>query len=144
MNITNYVAGFIFGLQDYEIALIRKNKPAWQKGLLNGIGGKIEQGETAYEAMVREFQEETGVPTDQTDWRHFALLKGPQFTVDFFATRGDLKLLRSNEEEQIEFIRVTDIDPMRHDMIENLPWLISLAKDHLDDGRPRFTTAEYP
>jgi hypothetical protein len=34
------VAGFLFRNNDTEVALIRKNKPDWQKGKLNGIGGK--------------------------------------------------------------------------------------------------------
>ena len=35
------------------------------KGLLNGIGGKVEKNETTIEAMLRETMEEIGVvPTD--------------------------------------------------------------------------------
>jgi hypothetical protein len=29
-------------------------------------------------------------------------------------------------------------------MIENLPWLIPLALDSLNDGRPHFTESRYP
>lgn len=45
---TIYVAGFLFGPMPRHnyVALIRKNKPDWQKGKLNGIGGKVEAGET--------------------------------------------------------------------------------------------------
>jgi 8-oxo-dGTP pyrophosphatase MutT (NUDIX family) len=28
-----------------EVLLIEKQKPAWQRGKLNGVGGKIEPGE---------------------------------------------------------------------------------------------------
>ena len=139
----SYVAGFIFGNGLQEVALIRKNKPEWQKGKLNGIGGKIEVRESPEEAMIREFQEETGLEVNE-GWKHFALLVGHDFSVDFFFNRGDLSLLRSNEEEQIERIRLADINILRADMIENLPWLISLAVDCLTDGRPSFVTAEYP
>ena len=39
----NYVLGFATDGQ--QIVLIRKNKPDYMKGKLNGIGGKIEQSE---------------------------------------------------------------------------------------------------
>jgi hypothetical protein len=38
-----YVCGFMFANDFTEVALIRKNKPEWQRGKLNGIGGKVEQ-----------------------------------------------------------------------------------------------------
>ena len=56
----DYVAGFCFSECGGRVALIRKLKPEWQRGLLNGIGGKMEPGESLHSAMVREFEEETG------------------------------------------------------------------------------------
>lgn len=44
-----------------EIILIEKQKPEWQKGKYNLIGGKVESGENLEEAARREFFEETGV-----------------------------------------------------------------------------------
>lgn len=64
-----YVVGFMFSEDRQFVALIRKNRPEWQAGKLNGIGGKIEEGETPIEAMVREFREETGVDTLATLWQ---------------------------------------------------------------------------
>lgn len=139
-----YVAGFLFNASKNEVALIRKNKPAWQRGLLNGIGGKIEAGEEPMAAMIREFREETTIHHNENTWRHFARLCGPDFAVEFFAGCGDLDILISAEEEQVERVMLTAIDPLRGDMIENLPWLISLALDHLNDGRPNFVEARYP
>lgn len=43
--------------------LIRKNRPEWQRGLLNLPGGKIEKGETPEAAAIRELKEETGYNT---------------------------------------------------------------------------------
>jgi 8-oxo-dGTP diphosphatase len=144
MNITKYVAGFMFSADKTEVALIRKNKPAWQKGLLNGIGGKIEPGEQPIDAMWREFQEETASYVPPNYWQHFAILEGPGFSVDFFHTEGDLSTLLSPEEEKVERVKLSEVHVLRADMIENLPWLISLAIDHATDGRPQFTTARYP
>lgn len=76
-----YVAGFLFRQKGngifqcegiIEVALIRKIKPEWQNGLLNGIGGKIEPGEYPLGAMIREFQEEAGLYI--LDWQHFATM----------------------------------------------------------------------
>jgi 8-oxo-dGTP pyrophosphatase MutT (NUDIX family) len=39
--------------------LICKNRPAWPRDKLNGLGGKIEEGETPQQAMEREHREET-------------------------------------------------------------------------------------
>lgn len=55
-----YVLGFMFNEAKTHVLLVKKNRPAWQAGLLNGIGSKIEPGEQPLEAMEREFQEETG------------------------------------------------------------------------------------
>jgi 8-oxo-dGTP diphosphatase len=37
-----YVLGFMFSSDHSEVALIRKRKPEWQRGKLNGIGGKCD------------------------------------------------------------------------------------------------------
>jgi 8-oxo-dGTP pyrophosphatase MutT (NUDIX family) len=64
---------------DDRVALIRKARPPWQAGLLNGVGGKIEPEDwspffvhdmpapepVALRAMRREFREETGVDFDR-------------------------------------------------------------------------------
>ena len=145
-NTTNYVAGFMFSESRRRVALIRKNKPAWQAGKLNGIGGKIEPDDAApMSAMRREFQEETGYRAGYRQWQHFCRMSdGEEWSVEFFAAIGDVDSLRSMEAEKVEIIQVADINPTRADMIENLPWLIALALDHLHDGRPSFVTVNYP
>lgn len=55
-----YVLGFMFNEDESKVLLVHKNRPTWQAGKLNGIGGKIEAGETPLQAMEREFMEETG------------------------------------------------------------------------------------
>jgi len=39
---TKYVCGFLFDMAFKHVALINKVRPDWQKGKLNGIGGKVE------------------------------------------------------------------------------------------------------
>lgn len=55
-----YVLGFVFNHDASKVLLIQKNRPAWQAGKFNGLGGKIEGQESPLLAMVREFREETG------------------------------------------------------------------------------------
>jgi len=43
-----------------DVLLVLKNKPSWQCGKLNLVGGKIEPGETPDNAARRELEEESG------------------------------------------------------------------------------------
>ncbi len=147
---TAYVCGFMFSADLSRVLLIRKLKPRWQRGKLNGLGGKIEAGETPSVAMRREFLEECG--HDTATWHPFMVMKGAaggsaeSFMVTFFvalAPEVEFLEMRSMEEEQVERVQVASIHPMRADMVENLPWLIPLAIDFLVDGRPSFVTAAY-
>lgn len=65
----SYVLGFAF-LPDNSCVLIENEKPDWRRGLVNGLGGKIEVNETEYDAMIREFKEECGIGTAVKHWRH--------------------------------------------------------------------------
>jgi 8-oxo-dGTP diphosphatase len=67
--ITKYVCGFAFSPNHTLVYLIRKKRPTWQAGKLNGIGGKVNIGESPIQAIVREFKEECGVVTTESDWR---------------------------------------------------------------------------
>jgi 8-oxo-dGTP diphosphatase len=54
----HYTIGFI--RRNDEILLLNREKPAWM-GVWNGVGGKVEQGESPRESMIREISEETGI-----------------------------------------------------------------------------------
>ncbi|WP_419595342.1 NUDIX domain-containing protein, partial [Thiolapillus sp.] len=139
---TEYVVGFLFS-EDLEwVALIRKARPEWQAGLLNGIGGHIENtDESPLHAMRREFKEEAGVYVE--DWQHYARLsENGQFTVDFFYASGDLGELRTTTDESIVVIGVNTLDTYK--IVENVSWLVPLAVDCLVDGRPGFAEITYP
>ncbi|MBK1667336.1 hypothetical protein CKO28_04745 [Rhodovibrio sodomensis] len=124
-----YVAGFAFSPDARKVALIRKSKPAWQAGLLNAIGGKVEPGEREIDAMVREFAEETGAMTRPADWSPVVMLKGSEFEVAFFRSFAvELSALRSMESERVEVHAVLPVPP---DTIPNLHWLIPLSLDNL-------------
>lgn len=47
--------------QSNRVLVVKKDRPAWQAGRFNLVGGKIEQGETPEQCAVRELLEETGL-----------------------------------------------------------------------------------
>jgi len=129
-----YVAGFYFSEDKARVVLIRKNKPEWQNGFLNAVGGKIEIEETPEQAMTREFKEEAGVT--QTNWTRFCEMTFPYGVVYFFKSFGDIEKCRSMEDEKIEWHYVDgNFNYLAHGPIDNLKWLIPMAlDDHNQDG----------
>ena len=120
-----YVVGLLFGLGDAgRVALIEKRRPAWMAGRLNGIGGKIEPGEPADQAMRREFREEAGL--DIEDWQPFLTLSDAQlrWSVRFYRAHGDLALVRALTDEKIV---LAPIDPLPANVMPGMRWQIPLA-----------------
>ncbi len=119
-----YVLGFMFDSQK-NVALIQKNRPAWQAGLLNGIGGKIENGESPNFAMSREFFEETGFRSDPSSWYRYVVYTGKDFIIHIFYRYGPLEELTTTTDEKVSIIKYADINS--ENTITNIPWLINMA-----------------
>jgi len=119
-----YVLGFCFMHDNTEVVLIRKNKPEWQAGLLNGIGGKIEPGETIHEAMVREFREETGVLVP--NWDLFVIMDFQGAVVYCFKCSVSSILPVSCTDELVGVYHIIDAMGSQK-KIPNLNWLIPMA-----------------
>lgn len=130
-----YVCGFCFDPNGEQIVLIKKNRPEWQSGLLNGVGGKIEENELIHEAMEREFYEETGVV--MKNWKLFCKYEGKDYTVYFHSIFSEeYDKVESKTDEEVDVYKVSelnwdmkDIDRLRNRTIDNLKWLIPLALD---------------
>ncbi len=107
---------------DYkQVALITKNSPSWQANKLNGIGGKIESGETPSEAMAREFEEETGVITSPNEWVKFVvLIRESSYQVNFFYLVSE-KVFGGHQED--EEVSIYDVANLPENAIFNLKWL---------------------
>lgn len=121
-----YVVGFRIDPNKGRVVLVRKEKPAWQRGFLNGVGGKIEPGETAEEAIVREFEEEAGLLI--TDWENTIVLTGDGYQVTFFRSFGDVESVRTVTDEQIIVHEIRNLFVLA--VIPNLRWLIPMQLDN--------------
>ena len=129
-SIMRYVCGFAFNIERTRVLLIQKMKPTWQKGRLNGVGGKIEGDETPIAAMKRECFEEVGC---QFDWEPTIRLYNTHFEVFFFkafAQKHRIEILDWKDSEHGETLHVLDVkQAFHHRWLPNLKWLITLSVD---------------
>lgn len=91
--------GFIFNHDLTQVLLIRKNRPAWQKGKLNGIGGNsdpLKDKDPGYvqinydKSFIREAKEETGLLLDMKKLMHIGFMgkgKKREQTIEIYAYR---------------------------------------------------------
>lgn len=136
----DYVLGFAFSRDKCDMVLIEKTKPEWQKGKLNGIGGKVEpEDQSPLHAMIREFKEETGVDTFETigdntnGWDHYATMifnndiTGQPCRVYVFRMFSNVIYQCKTVEEELIFRCAVDTILTKKKIMHNLPLLIPLA-----------------
>lgn len=102
-RVKHYVVGFVFFNHEsiQHVLLIRKDRPEWQAGDYNGIGGKMEFGESSLAAIQREVFEEADISPE--GWRSFAFLEGEDFEIEAFCVFLDAKPnWTSKTSEQVE------------------------------------------
>jgi 8-oxo-dGTP diphosphatase len=122
-----YTCGFMFD-RDGSVVLALKNKPAWQAGKLNGLGGKLEPGETPDQCMAREWIEETG-DREPRAWDHFVSIRGSDSVVHFFRVTVDAFPAFPARTDVGEAIVINSARLIIGSaiVIPNLRWLIPLA-----------------
>jgi 8-oxo-dGTP diphosphatase len=123
-----FVVGFALSTDKKHVVLIEKQK-SWCKGLLNGVGGSIEEGESPLDAVRREFLEETGLGI--RNWEFFCQLHEPNAVVEFFRAEVPFLLLRSVKQTTDEPIHIVDCDDLiqgEREIMPNLGWLIAMAR----------------
>lgn len=145
-ELTRYTVGFAFTEDKKNVALILKNRPKWQAGKLNGIGGHCEDDDQygkgspqGHTTQRREFREETGVDIPEDKWQRYATLGGPDYVVDVFrcfddAVRNVGKDL--TDEGIVSLLPVDKALSISH--ISNLSYLIPLALDVEQEHIPHF------
>jgi 8-oxo-dGTP pyrophosphatase MutT (NUDIX family) len=141
--LTRYVIGFAFTEDKSQVALIHKSRSRsgfeWQIGKLNGLGGKIAAaitpeayGEPPRDAMVREFQEESGVCVQADEWELCGRFGNGTFVDDryqvvvFRAFTDKVREIRNfrTDEGMVSLYRVTDLP--RLPTVDALSWLVPL------------------
>lgn len=130
--VKDHVLGFAMSKDRKRILLVQKNRPAWQAGLLNGIGGKIENFDVSpHAAMVREFTEEAGIKTNVEDWHKFATLSAESFHIHvFWSILDDFDSFISVTDEEIKAIPIKSLQIINfYGCISNLSWLINMLFD---------------
>ncbi|MUG70412.1 NUDIX hydrolase [Paenibacillus validus] len=116
-----------------EILLLNRNKPSWM-GRWNGVGGKVENGETPRASVLREVYEETGIRLDTVrfkgivtwlvDGRHYGGMY--LYTAELEAAYPYETPIKTEEGildwKKIEWI----LDPNNEGVASNLPRFIPL------------------
>lgn len=129
-----YCLGFMFQhhpIRGSGVWLIKKNRPDWQMGLWNGIGGRINPWESAMEAMIRETKEEAGINLSGQDWGYVARIKYPGSIVHLFfvllqGTAWDDTPSTQTDEE----IKWHNLDKITWGlpMVEDAKWMLAIAR----------------
>lgn len=124
-----YALGFAFSEDLSKVVLIRKLRPEWQFGKLNGVGGKIEKGERPIIAMAREFFEETGCKPHV--WYKLGVMSFPEACVYCFCTTiPKLTEVHTQTDEQVGVYDATRMRMLAEleEIIPNLAWLVPMAQ----------------
>ncbi|AYJ78021.1 NUDIX domain-containing protein [Aliarcobacter cryaerophilus] len=94
-----------------EILLLKKNNPDWQKGLYNGIGGKVELNTTPLETIIKKCQEELGV--NISNWIELdSEISSSGIEIVYFLTtlnEGEIKKLQSQTDERAELFFINNL-----------------------------------
>lgn len=124
-----YVVGFLFDESSEYVLMVQKNRPEWQKDLLNGLGGRIEPGEYPADAMSRECIEEAGV---NPEWSKYATVTYGEHVLHFFASRDAAAFSDARSCTDEHLVRVPLMAVLYAEaIIPNLRWLIPMARHHL-------------
>lgn len=118
---TNYVLGFITDRK--RVLLIKKNRPEWQQGLYNGVGGKVLENESPESAMVREAKEETNL--DIIKWTKIDTLEYPdnEVILHLFEATVSKKFLSSYKTNTDELVRLFKLDKLPKNNVSDVPYI---------------------
>lgn len=132
-QIERMVLGFAF-TPDNRVALIRKRRPSWQAGKLNGIGGHREPREEGLAAMEREFFKETGVRIPASMWETRGTMQFPKrwHVMVYSVVDPRIEQVRTQTDEEV--VLVDAHEARSHTPMHNLEALISacmMRPDHV-------------
>lgn len=137
-----YTLGFIFNQDTSEVLLMHKNRPEFQIGKLNGVGGRIESNENSADCIVREVLEETSKQTQRESWAYFGLIRGANWQVDLYTMLhfGNTDDFSTTTDEKIEWFKINDLPD---NILEKLNWMIPMAMEKLKNNDFKNCSVEY-
>lgn len=122
-----------------KFLVVRKHRPAWQRGRLNLVGGHVEENEDAFFAATRELHEETGLIG--SDWLQVGAVRGFDFHIDCYTTNVKFEdpKPREGETEEVFWTTFSDIKDnprLMPNLKAMIPMMLVSATDWviLDDG----------
>jgi len=141
MTRTMMSVGFLFSDDLQNVLLLRKARPEWQAGKLNGVGGHSEETDTTLEdTMRRECLEEVGVDIAKSEWLRvvemYNLAKDGDWMVVAFCAVAPLVVLEKavsdtrDRDEKAEIVPVNALHVLDK-IVGNVRWLVPMAIDRL-------------
>lgn len=130
VDMKRYALGFVQSFNGERILLIQKNRPTFLAGLYNGIGGHVEDGESALQAVCRECDEEADLRIPPADWLQMGTITdGQSFEVHVFSARADITKALARTDEPLQIFDMVDVHrlplaPSAREVLERLgaPW----------------------
>lgn len=123
-----FVIGLLFSPDRQRVLLIEKNRPAWQKGRLNGVGGGVEPGELFRDAIHREIVEEAGLVLPKEEMSMCVRLNHAGNDVRFYRVFANIDLARAQTDERLHICPVNELPA---NILHNLRWIIPLMLDNV-------------
>lgn len=124
-----------YTLRSDDLLLIHK-KRGLGAGKVNGPGGRIEAGETAHEAVVREVSEEVGLHVSRIERRallHFAFVDGYNLDVEAFVAHEYRGSLVETDEADPFWCKRSEI-PFKQMWADDITWLPLILDGYSVEG----------
>ena len=92
--------------------MIQKNRPDWQAGYFNGIGGKFEDGEDWKDCTIREVFEETDIKLTEDELIYIGKYSSSKYDVFISTTSIDSNRFIKFKQKTDEKLYVLDVESM--------------------------------
>lgn len=145
--IHEYVLGLAFTHDLKKVLLIIKNRPEWQAGSVNGIGGKMEPEDASIRsAMAREGREEAGLGSMEffINWEHYMDMEGEVNRKGHWLVHCFYAVLAKDAEPKTmtdEQVLLCDVDSLPDNRVPHLMMNVRMAL--LSIKQPSFSRIEF-
>lgn len=127
---------------------VKKSKPEWQSGLINGPGGNLEATESYRECIVREVKEETGLDISPERFHEFGVMAGfenikgdriQQWTCYLYFVHLDYgSMLQAATQTTADVVELVNLNLVKGNwcgLIDNIPALYEIGRHSFESFR---------